>query len=54
MDLEDLPECQGDNKCKNCGAENWGVARTDNKGNVVMCNKCPEVPEDWDPLKEDQ
>lgn len=51
MELNDLPECTGSNKCANCGATNWDMARTDTEGNVTMCNKCEGVPSDWDPLK---
>lgn len=37
--------------CKNCGKEDWGRARTKD-GYVIMCNKCPGVPDDWSPIIE--
>lgn len=53
-ELEGLPVCTGSNKCANCGSTDWGAARTDDSGNVIMCDNCPEVPSDWDPVKEQQ
>lgn len=52
--LSKLPESKGSSVCANCKSTDWNQARTDKLGNVIMCNKCPGVPADWDALGEVQ
>lgn len=50
ISLLDLPVVDTPRTCQNCGSEDWSMARTNKEYYVVMCNKCPGVPEDWSPL----
>lgn len=52
--LLSLPVIDTPNDCQNCGVTDWGSARIDLDHKVIMCNKCPDVPSDWDPLVEMQ
>jgi hypothetical protein len=57
MDLLDLPVCEAPVICQNCGSTDFDRAKHDWDGNpatlndlkFLMCEKCPGVPEDWDP-----
>jgi len=52
--LDSLPAMKGSNKCSNCGSTDWSQARTNKNQDVIMCDKCPGVPSDWDALAEAQ